>query len=910
LSGSDASGAQTTPLVVKELAGFQLVGELGQGGMGKVFLARQRSLDRLVALKVLQPDLANDAEFLKRFSREAQSAALFQHPNVVAVIDAGRDPASGVHYIAFEYIEGGTLEDRLKKGPLPEREVIEVLRGVAMGLAFAESKGIVHRDVKPENILITPDGEPKLADLGLAKPVGPDGANKSVTQTGVVLGTPIYMAPEQALGERDLDVRADIYSLGLVLWRCLTGTIPFDEDGKASSLQILSRKINQDLPDLRKHMPSGVSVSAGTARVCAWMTARERDDRYRSAGSLVEDLSLLLTRGEPLGPRPQGPDQPTQALDSRALRAAVRSTSSRRAKSVAPTRPSPDFQPVQESTKPSLAGLALVVLLLAAALGGGLSLLASRGGAEGPAQADASGVIDGADPGDDDLPEGDLPDGDLPEGDLPEDDVWEGDVGEGDLPEGDLPDGDLPEGDLPHDAIPYDDGTYDLDPPPEDTPADGSSNGGTPAHGSPDPAPGGASVEAHVRALAALVEALVRDLPQAEQARDRLQALLRQPPSGGWEPDDRLAIERLDALVDAVARTLEQELAPARVMDAERTRDLLSSAANDERLRGRLGEHVRRVASALADQFDLSLATREALIDPSARTGYLSRVGGNEGLSVEGQRMLCSLVAVAHLLDVWPERPRRDPLQALSAEVQSTVPALIETTLLGCLIRDELEQLTWLLGSLGESGISVPLALLLAAEDSPDAEWLQGRVSLAETESAVRELELQPARAILLAVPAGAEPLELEVRAGTDRVRFQLRGDQLSVERGRADRWTQVATVRLEWFEERLVLLELAPSRSGQHEGPALRMRLVGPARTGSRRVREVELPSGLGFGGKTFTCRMLELPAGLEAALVHGFPALGLRTLLELMGEAARRGRTDLPRRPGRGGTGRDRQD
>ena len=300
----------TAKTVVRELGGFSLLREIGEGGMGKVFLARQKSLDRKVALKVLLPELAKDEEFRTRFLREAKAAALFSHSHIVSVVDAGVDESFGVHYIAFEFVEGGSLEDLLQEQPrLEEDRALDLSRGVLAGLAFAESKGIIHRDVKPDNVLVTPSGSPKLADLGLAK--SPESMESQVTQTGVVLGTPLYMAPEQALGEDVLDIRTDLYAWGLCLWRMLTGLMPFNEEGGCSSLQILTKHINEDLVDVRERNPA---VSDDVAEFLSGLTARDRDDRYPSAASALADLDRLLagealagtrdSAGAPAAPRP------------------------------------------------------------------------------------------------------------------------------------------------------------------------------------------------------------------------------------------------------------------------------------------------------------------------------------------------------------------------------------------------------------------------------------------------------------------------------------------------------------------------------------------------------------------------------------------------------------------------------
>ena len=287
------------------VAGFSLERELGRGGTGTVYLARQEPLDRLVALKVLDPQLAQDETFTARFYREARAAALFQHPNVVAVHAAGQDAESGAHWIAFEYMRGGSLEELLvREGCLPERESLELILGVARGLVFAETRGLVHRDVKPGNVLLTPDGVPKLADLGLAKQADPELA--PITQQGVVIGTPYYMAPEQALGCPDLDCRADIYALGLCLWRMVTGRIPFLDVGEsgAALVKVLARRLNQSLPDVREVAPG---LSHGLASLLKGMTARRRRDRYTSAREVISDLERVL-RGElPVGPSPTVP---------------------------------------------------------------------------------------------------------------------------------------------------------------------------------------------------------------------------------------------------------------------------------------------------------------------------------------------------------------------------------------------------------------------------------------------------------------------------------------------------------------------------------------------------------------------------------------------------------------------------
>src|SRR5579883_3200745 len=278
------------PVHVREIAGFELLAMLGEGGMGKVFKARQKSVDRIVALKVLTPKLSEDPDYVGRFEREAKAAGKLTHPNVVAVIDRGEDRNQGpkpIRWIAFEFVDGMSLEQRIEKGKVPEREALGVVRAVASALQSANQHGLVHRDIKPDNIFLAKDGTPKLGDLGLAKF---EDDEQSLTQTGIVMGTPHYMAPEQAMGERDLDIRVDVYALGLVLYRCVTGHLAWSTP---SALAQLNRHINEDCPDPRALAPE---VSGGTAELIRLMTARERGLRLHPE-EVVQRIDAILGRG-------------------------------------------------------------------------------------------------------------------------------------------------------------------------------------------------------------------------------------------------------------------------------------------------------------------------------------------------------------------------------------------------------------------------------------------------------------------------------------------------------------------------------------------------------------------------------------------------------------------------------------
>jgi serine/threonine-protein kinase len=212
------------------LAGrYAIERELGHGGMATVWLARDLRYDRLVALKVLRPELAVSLG-AERFLREIMLAARLQHPHVVSVYESGEietagHPGAPVLWFAMPYVEGESLRERLRRqGRLPRREALRIAREAARGLHYAHEHGVIHRDVKPENILLTRDGSTLVADFGIARPTGSTSASH-LTGTGIVVGTPAYMSPEQALGA-ELDARTDIYSLGCVLYEMLTGEPP------------------------------------------------------------------------------------------------------------------------------------------------------------------------------------------------------------------------------------------------------------------------------------------------------------------------------------------------------------------------------------------------------------------------------------------------------------------------------------------------------------------------------------------------------------------------------------------------------------------------------------------------------------------------------------------------------------
>src|SRR3954471_24375859 len=207
---------------------YEVLRRIARGGMAEVFLARDLLLDRPVALKVLFREFAVDPSFVERFRREAQSAANLSHPNIVGVYDSGE--SNGTYFIVMEYIEGRSLAQIIRDdGPLSPDRAADVATDVAAALGFAHRNGVVHRDVKPGNVLLTPSGQVKVTDFGIARAEQAE----DLTKTGSVMGTATYFSPEQAQGQR-LDGRADVYSLGVVLYEMLTGTPPFVADNPVS----------------------------------------------------------------------------------------------------------------------------------------------------------------------------------------------------------------------------------------------------------------------------------------------------------------------------------------------------------------------------------------------------------------------------------------------------------------------------------------------------------------------------------------------------------------------------------------------------------------------------------------------------------------------------------------------------
>jgi eukaryotic-like serine/threonine-protein kinase len=264
---------------------YELGPVLGQGGMARVHQGLDRQLARRVAIKVLAPPFDRDGEFVERFQREARAAAGLSHPNIVAVFDSGSD--DGTHFIVTELVEGETLADRLRRdGPMPPADAVAVAVDIARALAAAHARGLIHRDIKPGNVMLLPDGRVKVVDFGIARAAGSD----TLTNTGVVLGSTAYLSPEQA-GGQPVDERADLYSLGCVLYEMLTGHVPFSAD---TPIATMYRHVNEDAPPPSTIAPVQRELEGVVLRCL------EKDPKRRFASAAELEAALLavpLARG-------------------------------------------------------------------------------------------------------------------------------------------------------------------------------------------------------------------------------------------------------------------------------------------------------------------------------------------------------------------------------------------------------------------------------------------------------------------------------------------------------------------------------------------------------------------------------------------------------------------------------------
>ncbi|MDQ2896856.1 MAG: protein kinase [Actinomycetota bacterium] len=265
---------------------YRLEARVGAGGMSTVYRAFDETLERQVAVKLMNREVATDSDQLERFRREARAVAQLSHPNIVGVIDAGEDsdPAHPRPYIVLEYVEGETLKERIRRqGRLPVPEAVAYAIEIARGLGAAHARHIVHRDVKPQNVLIDQEGAAKVTDFGIARTLEEDG----LTVDGRVLGTTDYVSPEQALGQH-VTGQSDLYSLGVVLYEMLVGEVPFKGDNQVA---VAMKHVRETLPDVQRARPG---VSAALASVVETATAKRQDDRYADDAEMIADLEDVL----------------------------------------------------------------------------------------------------------------------------------------------------------------------------------------------------------------------------------------------------------------------------------------------------------------------------------------------------------------------------------------------------------------------------------------------------------------------------------------------------------------------------------------------------------------------------------------------------------------------------------------
>lgn len=279
------------------IGNFEITRFIGAGGMGEVYAARQLTLEREVALKILPTEFAAKPGVSDRFLKEVRLAASLEHPHIVAAFDAGED--DGLLFMAMSLVRGESLGDRLKNGSMPERDALRMIRPLVAALEYAWTHGqIVHRDIKPANILLDEEGRPRLADLGLSKSLE---EQEAMTMSGVVMGTPNYMSPEQAEGHAHVDFRADMYSLGATLYHMLTGQLPF---AGSSLMEVLRKQVSESLPDPRDFNPD---ISEGCIHLMERMLAKNPSERYPDWASLGRDMDAVMKgRALSMGSPPAG----------------------------------------------------------------------------------------------------------------------------------------------------------------------------------------------------------------------------------------------------------------------------------------------------------------------------------------------------------------------------------------------------------------------------------------------------------------------------------------------------------------------------------------------------------------------------------------------------------------------------
>ena len=343
---------------------YEVLSQLGRGGMGVVFRANQRSLNRIVAIKMLSRELAADEEFRQRFQQEAQVIARLQHENIVTVYDIEAD--RGTFFIIMEYVEGVSLQELLKTGGrLPPERGARLVAQVARALGYAHNKGIIHRDIKPDNIMVVGnDHKAMVMDFGIARVA--DSTLK--TQTGISMGTPKYMSPEQARGQR-VDARSDLYSLGVVLYACATGELPFDGD---SPFTVALKHMQEPPPPPREKVPD---LPEALEQIILHSLAKERDGRFQSGEEFAAALETIymqptmipgLARGDT--PTIMHPKAVTQAMEPSSLDSRSEGAVLPSASSVMTMTPLASWKPKkQQKMNPIWIGAAVVLVIVSVA---------------------------------------------------------------------------------------------------------------------------------------------------------------------------------------------------------------------------------------------------------------------------------------------------------------------------------------------------------------------------------------------------------------------------------------------------------------------------------------------------------------------------------------------------------------
>ena len=300
-SQASAAAEQTIAREVSAVAGmnqlgeYQLLGKLGEGGMGAVYKARHVRLDRLVALKVLAKDRTANPGAIARFEREMKAVGRVDHPNVVRAMDARE--IEGTHFLVMEYVTGKDLAEVVDRcGPLAVADACEVIRQASLGLEAAHENGLVHRDIKPSNLMLTPQGQVKVLDLGLALLQLDQPGAREMTTEGQVMGTAEYMAPEQVYDSHSVDIRADIYSLGCTFYKLLIGQAPFHHLEGRTAVQKMLAHLQEPIPPVRSRRPE---VSEALASVMERMLAKDRTDRFATPAEVAEALAPFTAGCDP-----------------------------------------------------------------------------------------------------------------------------------------------------------------------------------------------------------------------------------------------------------------------------------------------------------------------------------------------------------------------------------------------------------------------------------------------------------------------------------------------------------------------------------------------------------------------------------------------------------------------------------